>query len=292
MKSIMRWFASPCPERSVRRRRSFCPSIDGLESRRVLSTVTAAPGVTVSIQADLNTNVLNFAASHLHQKVGGGECAHLANEALRVAGADFGVHDPNGNGDYTWGTLVTTITSGWDSSPAATCQPGDIIQFQNVRLANGWNAAQHTAIVAAVDHGRPTQVYEQNVGVNGKGPGSGAHDRTDRLDTLAVNANTLTSGTVHIYRPIPRVDTAGTVQYSVVNDTTLPQTVTVYFNGNYATALSLDEFNTMYSYEIGWVSSSGPGSWSIGINGRTVALTNAGGYEVFADNGQTSIRMI
>ena len=284
----------PLPEeRSVRRHRSFRPSIDGLESRRVLSTVTVAPGATVSIQADLNTNVLNFAASHLHQKVGGGECAHLANEALRVAGADFVGHDPNNNGDFTWGTLVTTVTSGRDSSPAAACRPGDIIQFQNVRLANGWNAAQHTAIVAAVDsHGRPTQVYEQNVGVNGKGPGSGAHDRTDRLDTLAVNANTLTSGTVHIYRAIRRADAAGKVQFSVVNDTTLSQTVTVYFNGQNQGTISLDAFNTAGSYKTAWFSNTGRGSWSIGINGRTVALTNAGGYEVFAANGQTSIRVI
>ena len=234
MKSIMRWFASPCPERSVRRRRSFCPSIDGLESRRVLSTVTAAPGVTVSIQADLNTNVLNFAASHLHQKVGGGECAHLVNEALRVAGADFGVHDPNGNGDYTWGRSSPRSPAAGTAAPRPLASRATSFSSRTSGWPTGGTRPNTPPSWRPSNHGRPTQVYEQNVGVSGKGPGSGAHDRTDRLDTLAVNANTLTSGTVHIYRPIPRVDTAGTVQYSVVNDTTLPQTVTVYFNGNYA----------------------------------------------------------
>jgi hypothetical protein len=254
--------------------------------------VNPGPGFGLTDSAD--NPVVAFCKSHLHQKVGGGECAHLANEALRVAGYDFAVHDPGNNGDYTWGTLLTTITSGRDSSPSAACRPGDIIQFQNVVLSNGWSASQHTAVVAAVDsHGRPTQVYEQNVGVNGKGKESGVHDRTDRLDPLAINLSTVSSGTIHIYRPVPRSDSAGTVQFSVVNNTAQGQTVTVYFNGASQWTISLDSFNTAGSYQTasGWA--SGRGNWSIGINGRMVALTNAGGYEVFtAANGQTSIRAI
>jgi hypothetical protein len=79
------------------------------------------------------------------------------------------------------------MTSGRETS-SARCQPGDLLQFQNVTLSNGWLASQHTAIVAAVDDlGRPTQVYEQNVGVNGKGKGPGAHDRHERLDALVIN---------------------------------------------------------------------------------------------------------
>jgi hypothetical protein len=225
--------------------------------------------------------------------VGGGECAHLANEALRFAGADFMGSDPLHNGDYVWGTLVNTYTHGHAAS-LARCQPGDIIQFQNVTLSNGWVAQQHTAIVAAVDSlGRPTMVYEQNVGVNGKGKGGGAHDRTDRLDTLAINPSTILGGTVHIYRAVPRHDTPGKVQFSVVNDTAHSQTVTVYFNGVSQGTISLDSFNTALSYKTSWFSNSGRGSWSIGISGKRVNLSNAGGYEVFAaPNGQTSIRAI
>src|SRR5262249_52763675 len=130
----------------------------------------------------INQRVLAFSQSHLHTKVGGGECAQLVSEALRVAGADFMTHDPHNNGDYVWGTLITTMSHG---SSSARCQPGDIIQFQNVSLTSGWTLTHHTAIVAAVDSlGRPTQVYEQNV--NG--------DRTDRLDAMAINPSTIKTG--------------------------------------------------------------------------------------------------
>jgi hypothetical protein len=278
-------------------RNYFRPSLQSLETRDnpapLLPAGVVAPVALVGQHAaqsvmvpSLNQQIINFCQSHLHQKVGGGECAHLANEALRVAGADFA------GANYIWGTLVTTITPRHDSNPAAACRPGDIIQFQNVTLAGGWSASQHTAIVAAVDRfGRPTQVYEQNVGVNGKGPGT--HDRHDRLDTLAINLNTVTSGVIRIYRAVPRADSAGKVQFSVVNNTTRGQTVTVYFNGVSQGTIGLDVFNTAYSYKTAWFSHSGRGTWSIGINGRTVALNNAGGYEVFTTpNGQTSIRAI
>ena len=219
------------------------------------------------------------------------KCANLANEALRVAGANFAASDPNHNGDYVWGTLVNTMTHGRAAS-TARCQPGDILQFQNVTLSGGWTAAEHTAIVAAVDSlGRPTQVYEQNVGVNGKGPGY--HDRTDRLDTLAVNPSTILSGTVHVYRAVSRSDSPGKVQFSVVNDTTRTETVTIYFNGVRQGTIGLGVYDTASSYMMAWYSSTGRGTWSIGINGKTVALNNAGGYEVYtAPNGQVSIRAI
>src|SRR5262245_28729072 len=86
MKNVMRWFARP-RRGVVARRRPLRPSLDGLEPRWVLSA--KAPAAVVAMAADLNTQVVNFAKVHLHQKVGGGECAHLANEALRVAGATF-----------------------------------------------------------------------------------------------------------------------------------------------------------------------------------------------------------
>jgi hypothetical protein len=242
----------------------------------------------------INDKIVAFCQSQMHAKVGGGECANLANEALRVAGADFWGYDPNHNGDYVWGTLVTTITPGRDATPSAHCQPGDIIQFQNVTLSNGWSASHHTAIVAAVDSlGRPTQVYEENVGVNGKGKGSGAHDRTDRLDAVTINLKTVTSGTIHIYRAVARTDSPGKVQFSVVNDTTQAQTVTIYLNGTSQRTMSLDVFNTMSSYETALFSSSDGGTWAIGINGHTVTLNNAGGYEVYTlSNGETAIRQL
>ncbi len=273
--------------RYPRRTRTFRPSIDGLEPRWVLSTLHSATITAHAAAVSLNSKVVSFAQAHLKQRVGGGECAHLADEALRAAGAQFIATDPNHNGDYVWGKLITTITPGKDSSPNTPCQPGDIIQFQNVKLSSGWNATQHTAIVMAVDSkGRPTKVYEQNVAVNGK------YDRTDRLDPMTINATTVKAGTIHIYRPVARVDSPGKVQFSIVNNTTKSVTVSLYFNGQPSGSLPLGVANTAASYECAWVSGPTSAKWSIGIKGTKIALTNASGYEVFVSNGKTSIRAI
>jgi hypothetical protein len=78
-----------------------------------------------------------------------------------------------------------------------------------------------------------------------------------------------------------------------VNDTTRKPSVTVYFNGVRQGTLSLDPYNTAGSYNTAWFSNTGHGTWSIGVNGKTVTLKNAGGHEVFtAANGQLSIRAI
>lgn len=242
--------------------------------------------------ASLNDRIIKFCNSHLGSKVGGGECAHLAQEALRVAGANFVPQDPHHNGDYVWGKLLTTISHGRDSS-SVRCQPGDIIQFQNVKLSNGKSYDHHTAIVAKVDSfGRPTKVYEQNVGAKGKGKGSSTYDRHDRLDLMTINKNTIVSGTVHIYRATPRQDAANKMQYSVVNDTKKTQTVTIFFNGKPQVSMSLDSFNKEKSYRTGWV--SGKGTWTISVGGSaSIALRNAAGYEVFTTaSGRTAIRQI
>lgn len=269
--------------------RSVPASLSGLSlAAPAFHAATVAPLLQ---PATINQQIIAFCQSHKGLKVGGGECAHLATEALRVAGADFMSKDPNHNGDYVWGNLLTTITKGKDSSPSVRCQPGDVIQFQNITLSSGWSAAHHTAIVAAVDsNGRPTQVYEQNVGVNGKG--AGFHDRTDRLDAVAINLKTITAGTIHIYRAVPRVDAVGKVQFSVVNNTTKSQTVTIYFNGSSLGTISLDVYNTANSFRTAWYSYSMSGTWTIGVNGRKVTLKNGGGYEVYTSGGTTYIRAI
>src|SRR4051812_24670977 len=80
----------------------------------------------------IGTAMIAFCIAHLHQKVGGGECAHLADEALRTAGATFAPQDPQHNGNYVWGAFVTGVSRGHDSKPTARCQLGDVIQFSNV----------------------------------------------------------------------------------------------------------------------------------------------------------------
>ena len=257
----------------VRRRTWFLPFLDALESRQVLSSPTSA---------SLNQQVVDFANSHLGDHVGGGECAHLVEEALRVAGANFLPQDP-GNGDYIWGQLVTVITPGHDSNPTVACVPGDIIQYQNVSLSGGSVATHHTAIVGQVDSsGRPTKVYEENSG----------GDRHDRYDPDVINSATVTAGTIHIYRPTLRTDTPGQIQYLVVNDTTSRQNVTIYFNGQASQPFSLDVFDTVGSELGGTIPTSGFSNIMIGVDGHEVPITNAGGYEVYSTGTGASIRAL
>ena len=243
---------------------------------------TPPPGFgLVGTPTTMENAVVSFAKSHLGQKVGSGECAALASEALRVAGAEY----QQGGPDYSWGSLVTTITPGHDSNPSSVCQPGDILQYQNTLFSSGWSASQHTAIVATVDGaGRPTAVYEQNVG-----DGTGAYDRFVRLDNITVNSGTLIAGTVHVYRPDPRHDTPGVIRFTIVNNTMSPVTVTQYFNGHAVGTLQLDVYNTLNSYEMGSGNSTGAGTWSLGVGSSTVNIANAGGYEVY---GPGAIRAV
>src|SRR5262249_47771093 len=151
-------------------------------------------------------------------------------------------------------------------------RPGDITQFRNVSLSNGAMYWHHTAVVASVDaQGRPTAVYEQNIGLAG-----GGADRRDRLDALDLSQ--MVSGTVHIYRAVRRQDAPGKVQFSVVNDTGRAQSVTISFNGSPVGSLWLDSYNRAGSYQDAWWQWSGGGRWTISIGGTTVALNNAGGY--------------
>src|ERR1700730_3040525 len=73
-------------------------SLEALEDRMVPAGVmgpdysVVAPPVfsavmhTAAASQTINQKIVAFAQSHLGEKVGGGECAQLASEALRVAG--------------------------------------------------------------------------------------------------------------------------------------------------------------------------------------------------------------
>ena len=62
--------------------------------------------------------MLKFCESKEGKRVGGGECSHLANEALRVADAEFTqvgadgkrVPDSPSDGDYVWGKPLKTYS--------------------------------------------------------------------------------------------------------------------------------------------------------------------------------------
>ncbi len=245
----------------------FAPAVEALERRDLLYV-----------------GLISFCQSQLGLKVGSGECAALASEGLRLAGDNFIPADPNNNGDYQWGTLVGSITPGHNGNP---CQVGDVLQFTNVQIAyNGtiFSTADghHTAIVAAVDaNGQPSQVYEQNA----------SNVRTDQLAAMAVNGSTLLAGEVDVYQPVAFSPPANTTEFAVINDTAAAQNVTVAFNGTTAGTLPLTAINTAGSYLMQEAGASGPGTWTVSLNGTTVNVSQAGGYEVYtAANGQASLR--
>ncbi|MEZ4806840.1 MAG: CHAP domain-containing protein [Flavobacteriales bacterium] len=108
----------------------------------------------------VNERVVAFVMAHEGKKVGRGECWDLAAEALNSAGADW-------DGSYGFGALVA-----WREDEVL---PGDIVQFENVRVEHRTENAihterytKHTAVVVAV-HGRGEfTIAHQNVGDRGR----------------------------------------------------------------------------------------------------------------------------
>ncbi len=160
--------------------------------------------VAGSEQSELADHIVAFCKQHKGQQVGGGECAHLAQEALRASGGKPRGADAPNAGDYTWGKLVYTVervgkklkTTG----QMKNVHPGDIVQIRNAKWqrigADGeWASAiapHHTAIVAAVEKGgKAIKVYEQNFG--------GRRLVSDGRFALT----TLKEGWIRIYRPLP-----------------------------------------------------------------------------------------
>jgi hypothetical protein len=160
-------------------------------------------------QASPNDRVVKFCKDHVGEKVGGGQCSHLAEEALKHAKAkprstfkEF----PNA-GDYVWGKLVYTLEIK-DNSPKETkvpqisIQPGDIVQLRHatfkgekLRGFENYDASypQHTAVVLAVSkEGNLVTVLEQNI--NGK---------MVVLET-PYRLTDLKTGWLRIYRPVSK----------------------------------------------------------------------------------------
>src|SRR3954447_26612574 len=133
--------------------------------RRVLASVAALAIVLVAAPADaapvLNQKVLQFARARMGQQVGNGECWTLAADALKAAGARR--PGTGGVGVYNFGKQISR----------KALQPGDIIQFENVRFehrgpngARSWNEfPHHTAVVASV-RGNRIGLIQQNVNGN------------------------------------------------------------------------------------------------------------------------------
>src|SRR5690606_2477589 len=135
-----------------------------------LFVALCATGAAQSQEKSIGELMVAFLKANEGKRIGGGECAHLATEALRVSGANFTRKNSNSATDYIWSDHLVSKVEGTDrgpvySDPSARFLPGDVVQFVEARFRGGSVVPHHTAVVAEVDgKGRITQVYEQNVG--------------------------------------------------------------------------------------------------------------------------------
>ena len=243
----------------------------------------------------LNSKVATFLAGKVGVRVGGGECAHAASEALRSSGAEFtntdlGADSPAA-GDYVWGTLVKSISivSGkWtDSKPTTKLLPGDIVQYRNAKFVYPTSSsitAQHTSVVATVNTaGAPTFVYQQNFN----------QIRTLRKDSIDLTK--LVSGYLRIYRPKARIARTGQTKFSLTNNRTATQSITLLVGTSNLGSFSLTSANTLASYQTRWVTLTGttlPVTLRLS-SGASVAVVNAGGYEIYTTStGVAAIRRL
>ena len=243
----------------------------------------------------LNSKVATFLAGKVGVRVGGGECAHAASEALRVAGAEFtntdlGADSPTA-GDYVWGTLVKSISivnGRWtDSKPTTKLLAGDIIQYRNTKFvypSSTSTATQHTSIVATVNAaGNASFVYEQNF--------SGIRS----MRKNSIDLTKLVSGYLRIYRPKARVNRTGQTKFTLTNNNSTSQTVSLLVGTSNLGSFSLTSANTLASYQLRWVTLTGttlPVTLRLS-NGASVSVANAGGYEIYTTSaGAAAIRKL
>lgn len=258
----------------------------------LIALLLPSPPARADDAAPYNAGVIKFCEAKLGKRVGGGECSHLADEALRVAGAEFTqvgedgkrIPDSPNPGDYVWGkhlktySFDSTARKAVDSDPKIKCQPGDVLQYRGVKTADGTIAPHHTSIVRTVDAaGNPTGVYQQNLR-----QAKGGDPRLVVKSPLAPLK--LTAGEIMVYRPSKPTNPAP-IQFTWNNNSKAKKLEFTYF-GKPAT---LGTPNTAEAYRIVW--GSGPGSQSVTVDGVTYQLATRKGYEFYSTaDGKIALR--
>lgn len=240
-------------------------------------------------KATFNEQIVAFARANLGKRVGGGECAHLATEALRVSGARFlRPADNPASGDYVWGTplgLIEGVEGKAFVKIKGPIRPGDLIQYRDVKLKNGGSYSHHTAIVAEVsERGIPTAVYEENIGPPGK------EDRTVRRS--AIDLRTLTRGWVRFYRAEPRKTKAGLFEFTVTNNTPTAQTLLIKSGMKRLFDFRLTKENTADSHGHATLTmTSGPPP-ALMVGDARVNIVDGANYEIGLKGGKTTLRRV
>ena len=131
---------------------------------------------------ELNRKIIAYVDSKMKKKVGRGECWDLAAEALNTAGAKW-------NGKLVYGRLLNLRTD--------TILPGDIIQFEGVKIKFEKNGGRykeilnhHTGIVYSVKNMKQFEMANQNTAQFGR-----------KVGLSFIDLDQVTSGKYYIYRP-------------------------------------------------------------------------------------------
>lgn len=142
------------------------PKVESLPAQTPLVSEKpmAAEVSAVASSTDLNAAILAFCYQNMGRKVGNGQCAVLAAEAVRAAGGTP-MHkltkDSGPNGDYVWGRLIYSReirgSEIIETGVGAEVRPGDIIQYSNVRFeyrssrySYYQDSLHHTGIIARI----------------------------------------------------------------------------------------------------------------------------------------------
>ncbi len=130
----------------------------------------------------LNQNIIKFVSKVIGKKVDRGQCWDLAAKALDEVGANW-------NHEYKFGVLLNPKLD--------SIYPGDIIQFENVKLKYEINGGKfyeemqhHTAIIYEVLNQTEFVLAHQNTGFSGK-----------KVGLSPIDLKTLKKGKIKIYRP-------------------------------------------------------------------------------------------
>lgn len=159
------------------------------------------PALQAASAAPLNAAVLNYAVSNLGCQVGSGQCAVLANEAIKsTCAVPRGLDYPH-RGDYVWGELIA-VYQGQEGGPVVEIvrdrvRPGDIVQYRDAyfetvtkTMRRRMTASHHTSVVREAGEDAWT-VLEQNV--NGR----------LTVGETSLPIRDLKSGWLRIYRAVP-----------------------------------------------------------------------------------------
>ena len=226
----------------------------------VLCTVAALTfsGQTAEVQAQtIGGSMVTFLGGKTGTRLGGGECAHMATEALRANGGEFfpgdlGADYPS-TGNCVWGTLVTVISYSsnfWtDSAPSVAVLPGDVIQYcGSAKIGTTTYASNHTSVVKTVNTAvasRPTSVFQQNFG------------GVRTVQTANIDVTKLIAGSLRIYRPIARINATNVWKFTVVNNATTAQTYTVMVDVSTVSTINATAANTAGSFRIHKIGTTG-----------------------------------